>query len=135
MISPVTASNASRVNTLSPESLDLRDSPRVICAPESEFAPPGCVFEDSFRGTLFWESKHTDSEIEIDQKMPGEAQVEKHFGGRPFEVVWLSTGRVPFCRTRGLRNVWNGNKEVKVARDGTELESSIGNRLIKLFHE
>ncbi|KAF4259710.1 hypothetical protein CNMCM8812_005760 [Aspergillus fumigatus] len=54
--------------------------------------------------------------------------------GRPFRVQWLSTARVPFHRTRGLRNPWNANREVKIARDGTEIEPSVGERLIRLFH-
>ncbi|KAF7170727.1 hypothetical protein CNMCM5623_003284 [Aspergillus felis] len=54
--------------------------------------------------------------------------------GRPFRVQWLSTERVPFHRTRGLRNPWNANREVKIARDGTEIEPSVGERLIRLFH-
>ncbi|KAK4245630.1 YT521-B-like domain-containing protein, partial [Corynascus novoguineensis] len=54
--------------------------------------------------------------------------------GKPFEVEWLSTARLPFYRTRGLRNPWNSNREVKIARDGTELEPSVGRRLIGLFN-
>ncbi|KAL1304621.1 hypothetical protein AAFC00_003588 [Neodothiora populina] len=55
--------------------------------------------------------------------------------GRPFEIQWLSTDRLPFYRTRGLRNPWNANREVKIARDGTELEPGIGKRLIQMFHQ
>lgn len=54
--------------------------------------------------------------------------------GKPFRIQWMSTDRVPFYRTRGLRNPWNANREVKVARDGTEIEPSVGRRLIQLFH-
>lgn len=54
--------------------------------------------------------------------------------GRPFRIEWLSTTRLPFYRTRGLRNPWNGNREVKIARDGTELEPSVGRRLLSTFH-
>jgi len=50
-----------------------------------------------------------------------------------FKVEWLSTRRVPFYSTRGLRNPWNVNREVKIARDGTELEPSIGKKLVALF--
>ncbi|KAF4555268.1 Hypothetical protein D9617_2g052210 [Elsinoe fawcettii] len=55
--------------------------------------------------------------------------------GRPFQIEWLSTSRLPFYRTRGLRNPWNANREVKIARDGTELEPSVGRRLLDLFHQ
>ena len=40
---------------------------------------------------------------------------------------------VQFQRTRLLRNPWNGNREVKISRDGTELEPSVGARLLKEF--
>ncbi|KAL2178623.1 YT521-B-like domain-containing protein [Thermothelomyces heterothallicus CBS 202.75] len=55
--------------------------------------------------------------------------------GKPFRVEWLSTTRLPFYRTRGLRNPWNSNREVKIARDGTELEPSVGRRVIGLFNK
>jgi hypothetical protein len=54
--------------------------------------------------------------------------------GKPFRIEWLSTERVPFYRTRGLRNPWNSNREVKIARDGTEIEPSVGRKLTQLFH-
>jgi hypothetical protein len=50
-----------------------------------------------------------------------------------FRIEWISTVRVPFYRTRGLRNPWNSNREVKIARDGTELEPNTGKRLLQLF--
>ncbi|KFY83175.1 hypothetical protein V498_08250, partial [Pseudogymnoascus sp. VKM F-4517 (FW-2822)] len=53
--------------------------------------------------------------------------------GRPFSVEWESTRRVPFFRTRGLKNAWNAGREVKIARDGTEIETRVGRRLIELF--
>jgi YT521-B-like domain len=37
---------------------------------------------------------------------------------------------VPFCRFRGLRNPWNRNLEVKIARDGQEIEPSVGATLV-----
>src|SRR5271170_2491143 len=40
---------------------------------------------------------------------------------------------VQFQRTRLLRNPWNGNREVKISRDGTEIEPSVGARLLKEF--
>ncbi|KAI9749360.1 MAG: hypothetical protein M1815_002575 [Lichina confinis] len=55
--------------------------------------------------------------------------------GRPFRVEWLMTTRLPFYRTRGLRNPWNANREVKIARDGTELETSVGGRLLEMFQQ
>lgn len=52
---------------------------------------------------------------------------------RTFRIEWRSTASVPFARTRGLRNTWNAGKEVKIARDGTELETGLGRELIALF--
>ncbi|KAK2463369.1 hypothetical protein APHAL10511_004595 [Amanita phalloides] len=54
--------------------------------------------------------------------------------GEPFKVEWLSTERLPFYRLRHVRNPWNHDREVKVSRDGTELESCVGQRLIEEWH-
>lgn len=51
--------------------------------------------------------------------------------GREFKVQWLCTERLPFHRTRHLRNPWNQDREVKVSRDGTELEPGVGQRLFE----
>ncbi|KAL1745014.1 YT521-B-like domain-containing protein [Schizophyllum fasciatum] len=50
--------------------------------------------------------------------------------GESFSVEWLCTKRLPFFRTRHLRNPWNHDREVKVSRDGTELEPAVGQRLL-----
>ncbi|KAG6898403.1 hypothetical protein C0992_004114 [Termitomyces sp. T32_za158] len=50
--------------------------------------------------------------------------------GQPFKVEWLSTEKISFQKTRHLRNPWNHMREVKVSRDGTELESTVGRKLI-----
>jgi hypothetical protein len=50
--------------------------------------------------------------------------------GSSFKIEWLRTERLPFWRTRHLRNPWNQDREVKVSRDGTEVEPSIGQRLL-----
>jgi len=51
--------------------------------------------------------------------------------GRPFRVDWIRTTHLPFFRTRYLRNLWNHGREVKVSRDGTELEPNIGRQLLE----
>jgi hypothetical protein len=63
---------------------------------------------------------------------PGTPQQQTTFG-KPFRISWVSTDRLPFYRTRGLRNPWNANREVKIARDGTEIEPSVGRRLVSMF--
>ncbi|KAG6877696.1 hypothetical protein C0993_005021 [Termitomyces sp. T159_Od127] len=50
--------------------------------------------------------------------------------GESFKLEWLSTEKISFQKTRHLRNPWNHNREVKVSRDGTELEPSVGRKLI-----
>lgn len=51
--------------------------------------------------------------------------------GRSFKIEWVRTDRLPFNRTRYLRNPWNHGREVKVSRDGTELEPTVGRALIE----
>jgi hypothetical protein len=50
--------------------------------------------------------------------------------GQPFQIEWIRTERLPFYRTRHLRNPWNHDREVKVSRDGTELEPTVGQALL-----
>jgi len=44
--------------------------------------------------------------------------------GQSFNIQWIKLGSLPFGRTRHLRNPWNADREVKVSRDGTEVEPS-----------
>ncbi|KAF9263004.1 kinase-like protein [Marasmius fiardii PR-910] len=55
---------------------------------------------------------------------------EKEQLGRPFKIDWICTERLPYFRTRHLRNPWNHDRIVKVSQDGTELEPSVGQQLI-----
>lgn len=55
--------------------------------------------------------------------------------GRPFRVDWIRTDHVPFSRTKHLRNPWNHGREVKISRDGTELEPSIGRQLLEEWNK
>src|SRR5271163_210954 len=48
-------------------------------------------------------------------------------------LLILRESPVQFQRTRMLRNPWNGNREIKISRDGTEIEPSVGERLLKEF--
>lgn len=110
------------------------DGPKSIPTAATETAPRGRIIDDSARGTIFWEAALTDEE---ESASPDKEVDESNNGqdlGRPFKIEWISTARLPFYRTRGLRNPWNANREVKIARDGTELEPSIGKRLIQMFH-
>jgi hypothetical protein len=109
------------------------DGPKSIPTPATGTAPRGRVVDDSARGIIFWEAESSDEgstspDTELKRGNGGQAP------GHPFQIEWISTARLPFHRTRGLRNSWNANKEVKIARDGTGLEPSVGRRLVQMFH-
>ncbi|KAL4911625.1 hypothetical protein BDW74DRAFT_11041 [Aspergillus multicolor] len=120
------------------------DSPDVTPTPASTSAPNGRIINDVARGTIFWEADTSEDEDGLPRPLknayhaPDEQQhqapAELQLIGKPFRIRWLSTERVPFHRTRGLRNPWNSNREIKIARDGTELEFSVGEKLVLLFH-
>lgn len=116
------------------------DFPKAIATDATEYAPRGRIIDDSARGTIFWEAEREDSESgsdsvsEVSSNRSVETDEETKTRGKPFKLEWLSISRLPFYRTRGLRNPWNSNREVKIARDGTELEPSVGRRLIGLFN-
>lgn len=128
------------------------DLPKAIPTEPTEFAPRGRIIDDSARGTIFWEADRDEKGAECGQDdeggsggsvggdtgsvrsgLEGSGSGAPKAWGKPFRLEWLSTARLPFYRTRGLRNPWNSNREVKIARDGTELEPSVGRRLIGLF--
>lgn len=131
--------------------IDDPDIPRSIPTPATEFAPKGRIIDDSARGTIFWEADPEDEELapmidgevedDEDAKSAEAAEEAEDLAapsgpepfGKAFKIKWLSTNRLPFYRARGLRNPWNSNREVKIARDGTELETSVGRRLIQMF--
>ncbi|KAF3762299.1 hypothetical protein M406DRAFT_352687 [Cryphonectria parasitica EP155] len=129
------------------QSVNEVDLPREIPTEPTKFTPKGRIIDDSARGTIFWEIAREDSSEGVTQEEPAPAVAEQDdttggldgnsenkTWGKPFKLEWLSTTRLPFYRCRGLRNPWNSNREVKIARDGTELEPSVGRRLIGLFN-
>jgi len=117
-----------------------------IPTPATDHAPRGRVIDDSARGTIFWEANHgTESEVESGAIQASDSTADNtttsaeqnaagQDWGKPFRIAWQSSNRLPFYRTRGLRNPWNANREVKIARDGIELEPSVGRRLVDMFH-
>lgn len=106
-----------------------------ILAPATQFAPKGNVFTDSARGTICWEVDRTDEEQTEGVRETGESDTNPQTWSKTFQIEWIATNCVPFHKTRGLRNRWNANREVKIARDGTELEPHVGARLLQLFHD
>ena len=121
--------------------VDDPDLPRSIATPATEHAPKGRIIDDSARGTIFWEADPEDDELarlvdgevghdeetksdeSAEESDERQASIGSQAFGRPFKIEWISTNRLPFYRTRGLRNPWNANREVKIARDGSELET------------
>ena len=143
MISPINDDPAAAIE-FAPKAQAVEDPelPKAIATPATEFSPKGRIIDDSARGTIFWEVERDESD-EVDgaeeedhssRSDQDEATTPSKAWGKPFKIEWVSTTRLPFYRTRGLRNPWNSNREVKIARDGTELETGIGRRLVGLFH-
>ena len=73
----------------------------------------------------------------VDEPSPGQVEdttdkrvEDAQTWGEPFRLQWIKTERLPFFRTKHLRNPWNHDREVKVSRDGTELEPSVGQALL-----
>ena len=116
--------------------------PIAIPTDATEFCPRGIIIDDSARGTIFWEAERENTEGIVDVESDPSSRIGSGQDGdgltiacgKLFKLEWLSTTKLPFWRTRGLRNPWNSNREVKIARDGTELEPSVGRKLISLFN-
>lgn len=142
---PLMKEEAPKVPLTSPSPAD---APLTIPTPATITAPRGHIIDDSARGTIFWEAESdsltpksagetpADSgETSGEDVSPRGAGTQQSTFGKPFQITWQSTEKLPFYRTRGLRNPWNANREVKIARDGTELEPTVGRKLIGMFEQ
>jgi hypothetical protein len=122
--------------------------------PASASAGAGAKFSDSLMGTIEEQrgqsgtpdslpeapkkGEHPEVEDEPERIVfPGQVDgaIDRRAGesatwGEPFKLQWIKTERLPFYRTRHLRNPWNHDREIKVSRDGTELEPSVGQALL-----
>lgn len=162
MVSPINDDEALALEMVPrPEnpSADAEDV-NVTSTEATATAPQGRIIADSARGTIFWEADTSEEEDgsdgdddddddsssssnndddgggdkSVEETVEESAVAEAQSFGKPFRIDWMSTERVPFYRTRGLRNPWNANREVKIARDGTEIEPTVGRKLTQLFH-
>ncbi|KAK3706130.1 hypothetical protein LTR37_012957 [Vermiconidia calcicola] len=123
------------------EAVELEDYRKIhdMHSPKSSFTPgtslvlKGRIVDDSEHGILFWEAILPDDEGKETAQGKGATRSTGDTGGRAFDLEWLSTTRLPFYHTRGLRNPVNQNREIKIARDGTAIEPSVGRCLIDLF--
>lgn len=138
---PSAPSNKSIPSTQSSNDNEITVAPRSIPTPKTENAPRGKIIDDLARGTIFWEAD-CDTDLALDGATNGEgihhaeaALVKPVFkaGANSFQVEWLSLSKVPFFKTRGIRNSLNSNRDVKIARDGTQLAPDVGARLLDLF--
>jgi hypothetical protein len=82
------------------------------------------------------DTEHDVAEDDIDDQPKAVSDVPTRDDGtgsgwdRPFRIEWIRTDALPFFRTRQVRNPWNHGREVKVSRDGTELEPTVGRQLL-----
>ncbi|KAI8907107.1 YT521-B-like domain-containing protein [Powellomyces hirtus] len=53
--------------------------------------------------------------------------------GTPFRIAWHTTHPLPFPAVNHIYNAWNGNKPVKISRDGIELDTLAGGTLLDHF--
>ncbi|GBE85202.1 hypothetical protein SCP_0703880 [Sparassis crispa] len=132
-----------------PQSLDTRRPPPPPPPPEDTFeldssAPYRAMRGHAASAVTDPSSSGSSSSSMLDSPPPelgldpsprplGSVREEESEGpawGESFKVEWLRTERLPFYRTRQLRNPWNHDREVKVSRDGTELEPSVGQALL-----
>ena len=78
-------------------------------------------------------SKYSDADIGDKPKLVSNVSRDDGTGStwdRPFRVEWIRADSLPFFRTWHIRNPWNHGREVKVSRDGTELEPTVGRQLL-----
>ncbi|KAI8994182.1 YT521-B-like domain-containing protein [Trametes punicea] len=140
-VAPLIAGMSGRKQVSQPEQIELdRTAPiRAIRDPraaealrKSEEGSLHTVAEEDERGQA---GQGRDKGKEVERRGEGEAsEIPREEGpswGEPFKVEWIRTDRLPFTRTRHLRNPWNHDREVKVSRDGTELEPSVGQALLE----
>lgn len=137
MASPIAGQPVSLKQNRETTSPNSGNVPFAVFTPASSTAPNGWIIDDSARGTIFWEADNLSGQSGASgdgKQIDGEDSTSEAAMGRQFSIEWVSTARLPFYRTRGLRNPWNSNREIKIARDGTEIEPTIGRRLVQMFH-
>jgi len=110
------------------------ETPKETYTAATETTRKGRIVDDSARGCVFWEALSDDDDESGEEDSEIGKTVPKVWG-RPFRVEWLCTSPLLFHQTRGIRNSLNGGREVKIARDGTELDEYAGRRLLHMFHQ
>lgn len=117
--SPLDTTTTNGTSQQHPPASPALEGVRITLTPATLTAPAGTIVEDPGRNTIFWET---------------EREAMNAVVATPFRITWCRRRAVSFQQVRGLRNEWNGGKEVKVARDGTELEPAVAKRILQLIH-
>ena len=94
----------------------IESMPHVVRTLATKYSTSGIIWDDSNRGTVFWEADNVSSVAESSASRTSAPSLTKEFS-----IEWQSIKTVPFTKTRGLKNPWNDNQEVKIAKDGQEL--------------
>lgn len=119
------SSPSSLSQQLMASSYENMQGPRITSIPAdpSINLPRGRIVDDTPRCSIFWEA--VDSESTSTNWTV------------PFRIKWMSPlGRsVPFSKTNHLFNAFNDNQQVKIARDGIEVDPDTGKMLIDMFHQ
>ncbi|KIO15785.1 hypothetical protein M407DRAFT_34623 [Tulasnella calospora MUT 4182] len=87
------------------------------------------VTEEDIRKRAEIEGSSLSRAIEGELAGPGGSKSSEQWG-TPFKIMWVKKDRLPFVRVKHLRNPWNYDREVKISRDGIELEPSVGEALL-----
>lgn len=89
--------------------------------------------EDNY-GVLRKDTVLSPGEKAVRQAQGPQAEPNEEFSpedwGLSFKIEWIRVGTLPFHRLRSLRNPWNADREVKVSRDGTEIEPATAATLL-----
>ncbi|KAH7101280.1 YT521-B-like domain-containing protein [Auriculariales sp. MPI-PUGE-AT-0066] len=114
--------------TLRPSATEPRLVPMPLVTNERQLGAPSVTVESK-------SSSETVRAAEPAAPEAAAAAAEDDSWGSPFPIEWVCTTGLPFPRTRHLRNPWNHDREIKVSRDGTELEPAVGAQLLEEWEQ
>ena len=106
MASLIAGEPVNLTSTFEQPDVSATGNPQSIPTAATETAPKGRIIDDSARGTIFWEADRSDDEEEASTPAGDGERGGNSNWGRQFTIEWISTSRLPFYRTRGLRNPW-----------------------------
>ncbi|WWD18701.1 hypothetical protein CI109_103155 [Kwoniella shandongensis] len=86
--------------------------------------------ENDGHGVLRKDTILTPEEKAVRESEEARDEFAEDHTGHTFQIEWIKVAPLPFNRTRHLRNPWNTDREVKVSRDGTEVEPNVGSQLM-----